>query len=769
MAGADSACVPARASTILGVTRSSAPTLDLRRAEPWLRLAVPILVATFLVTLAVCAWYEFAHSRERALAAATAEIDLVAALAALGAGRSDFEPGAPAARLSSLVRSLPPSAFVNDRLLVLADAFGGVLASHPAIGVRVRNLGDLLGEAQPVAIFADRAGVMRVRLADTREALATVRNVVPSGEQVAVVQPVASALAEWRWRSFSEVSLLAAAAFVILGIGAAYWLQADRARSADELCAKVKRRVDSALGRGRCGLWDWDIARGRIYWSDSMYDLLGYKRQAEFLSFGEVDALVHPGDGDLYRLADRVAASRTSTVDHDFRMRSASGDWVWLRARAEITHDEAGGGQHLLGIAVDISDQRSVAERTAAADARLRDAVDAISEAFVLWDSANRLVLCNSKFRELNDLSPDFTVPGQPYSEVMRGSRARVVHQQLVCESRCEVGSRTFEAQLADGRWLQINERRTKDGGYVSVGTDITALKHNEGQLLRSERQLIGTVQDLKKSRRTLEVQTQQLADLAERYLEQKGQAESANRAKSEFLAHMSHELRTPLNAIIGFAEVMESGIFGALGCEKYNGYCRDIRSSGEYLLSLINDILDTSRIEAGRVRLATAPVAVDVAVDKALKLVGESARSKNLKIAVEPLPEATVPADERALQQILVNLLENAVKFSPEGGRITVRTRSAGNSVNIYVGDGGIGIPPEALAKLGRPFEQVESEHSRSHKGSGLGLAIARSLSELHGGGLRIRSQPGVGTIVLVHLPRGAPSRAHDLRETVH
>jgi two-component system cell cycle sensor histidine kinase PleC len=769
MAGADTACVPVRAGTVLGVMRSSALPIQLKRAEPWLRLAAPSLLGVFLVTLAAAAWYELGHSREAALAAVTAEVDLVATLAALSAPRNEGGPNSPDARLAALARSLPGSASGNGRSFFLAEGSGAVLASHPALSSGPRTLGELLGEAEPVAIFADRAGVMRVRLADRREAIATVRRLVGSDEQVAVVQPVGDALAGWRWRTAGETSLLAAAAFVILGLGAAYWVQANRARSADQLCEEVKSRVDAALSRGRCGLWDWDIARGRIYWSDSMYELLGYEREAEFLSFGEVDALVHPADGDLYGLADRVAASRTSTIDHDFRMRSASGAWVWLRARAEIMQDGADASQHLIGIAVDISDQRSLAEQSAKADARLRDAVDAISEAFVLWDAENRLVLCNSKFQQLNHLPPEFTAPGRPYQEVMSGSRPRVVHHQLVSESRCEIGSRTFEAQLADGRWLQINERRTKDGGYVSVGTDITALKHHQEQLLESERRLIGTVEDLKRSRQTLEVQTQQLADLAERYLEQKGQAEGANRTKSEFLANMSHELRTPLNAIIGFAEVMESGIFGALGCEKYNGYCRDIRSSGEYLLSLINDILDMSRIEAGRVRLATQPIPVDAAVNKALKLVSELARAKNLELAVETLPDATVPADERALQQILVNLLENAVKFSPEGGRVTVRTRSAGDAINIYVEDGGIGIPPDALAKLGRPFEQVEPEHSRSHKGSGLGLAIARSLSELHGGGLRIRSQPGVGTIVLVHLPRGPAVATHDLRDTVH
>ncbi|NNC01072.1 PAS domain-containing sensor histidine kinase, partial [Corallococcus exiguus] len=143
-------------------------------------------------------------------------------------------------------------------------------------------------------------------------------------------------------------------------------------------------------------------------------------------------------------------------------------------------------------------------------------------------------------------------------------------------------------------------------------------------------------------------------------------QAESANRAKSEFLANMSHELRTPLNAIIGFAEVMQSGIFGTLGSDKYEEYCTDIRSSGEYLLSVINDILDMSRIEAGRTTLTKQPVQVNGAIHRALKLVGEQIRGKDLAITVDVDPDdIDVLADERSLHQILVNLLQNATKFT--------------------------------------------------------------------------------------------------------
>jgi two-component system, cell cycle sensor histidine kinase PleC len=762
MAGAETACVPARAGTILGVTRAIASPAyrRLEQLEPWLGLAVPALLALFLITLAASAWIQLRDSREEAVVDAIHDIDIIATLAAakVGVRPAPVDRVDAASQLNELVRELPAGALVRGRTLLLADRAGNVQASYPLTATAPRTLGDWLGDAQPLTVFADRAGVMTIRLNDGADGIATVRALASSSGQIAVVQPLPDLLTAWRARTVGQVTLLGAVTLVLVGIGAAYIMQANRARAADEVCEKVRDRIDSALNRGHCGLWDWDIARGRIYWSDSMYELLGLERRDEFLSFGEVNAMVHPDDQDLYSLANQLASARTSLVDHEFRLRASNGDWVWLRARAELMSDPDDQTRHLVGIAVDVTEQRGLEERTQKADARLRDAVEAISEAFVLWDSGNRLVLCNSKFQHLHALPPDAIVAGRCYADVMAEGRPPEVQHQIVREERQDAGARTFEARLEDGRWLQINERRTKDGGYVSVGTDITALKRHEQRLVESEKQLIATVLDLKQSRQKLEAQTHQLADLAERYLDQKAQAETANRAKSEFLANMSHELRTPLNAIIGFAEVMETGIFGALGSGKYEEYCRDIRSSGQYLLSVINDILDMSRIEAGRVSLTKRPVDVKESIERALRLVGEQVRAKDLTVTVDVTPEdMTVEADERGLHQILLNLLQNATKFTPEGGRITVRTRPAVGAINIYVEDNGIGIPQNALHKLGRPFEQVETEFSKSYKGSGLGLAIARSLAELHGGSLRMKSQEDVGTIVLVHLPLAA------------
>jgi two-component system cell cycle sensor histidine kinase PleC len=223
----------------------------------------------------------------------------------------------------------------------------------------------------------------------------------------------------------------------------------------------------------------------------------------------------------------------------------------------------------------------------------------------------------------------------------------------------------------------------------------------------------------------------------------------------------MSHELRTPLNAIIGFSEMMEAGLYGPLGDSRYLEYCRDIRESGGFLLDVISDILDMSKIEAGRMRFEVEDVTLDPLLADAMRLVAPRAAEKRLNLVSEIEPAIALRADRRTVKQIVVNLLSNAVKFTPDGGRVIMRGRVAGGFVSIAIEDNGVGIPKDAMKNLGKPFEQVESQLTKTHGGSGLGLAIAKSLAELHGGAMRIRSTLGAGTIVLVRLPVSGPAAA--------
>ena len=751
MPEADSASFSARADTILGIHwPTRAPAARFVQAETWLRYAVPALLATFLACLAGLTVLHLQNQRDELLAVASADIETFTRLTS---GALTGRVGSDEAAQASLADLFPSGSLPAGRRVLLIARSDRIVAARPPLSPGIETVEHVFGETEALSTMGERAGVMRIALANGETVFAAMRQLSDGQNRIAVLQSVEALTASWTGRARHQAILVAAAALVIVGVGLAYGLQSRRAKAIDKVCEQIRQRLDTALGRGACGLWDWDIPRGQIYWSDSMYALLGYRREREFLSFGDVNALVHPDDGDLYSLARGLAASQTS-VDHAFRMRGANGAYIWLRTRAEVVPDVTDGGRHLVGIAVDVTEQQHLAETSATNDMRLRDAVEAISEAFVIWDTSNRLVLCNSKFRHLHALSPEDAQVGRRYDEVMGRGVLPQIRREMPETDTASATARTFEAELTDGRWLQISERRTKDGGYVSVGTDITNLKRHQEQLVASERELIETVKDLKRSRRTLELQTQQLADLAERYLDQKAAAESANQAKSEFLANMSHELRTPLNAIIGFAELMAGELYGPLGSARYGEYCADIRASGDYLLSMIDDILHMSRIEAHRVRLARREIAVEAAVANALKLVAEPARHKNIHITIDLQPGLALLADERALQQILVNLLQNAVKFTPADGRIAVRARPAGDRAHLFIEDTGIGIPKAALARLGAPFSQVETNLTRSHKGSGLGLAIARSMAELHGGSLRIRSEETVGTIVLVRLP---------------
>jgi two-component system cell cycle sensor histidine kinase PleC len=251
-----------------------------------------------------------------------------------------------------------------------------------------------------------------------------------------------------------------------------------------------------------------------------------------------------------------------------------------------------------------------------------------------------------------------------------------------------------------------------------------------------------------------LEAQTKQLFDLTDKYAAEKMRAEAANRAKSEFLANISHELRTPLNAIIGFSEMMQQQIFGPIGQTKYIEYARDIEQSGQYLLEVINDILDMSKIEAGRMELTVENINLVEIVGESLRVVQQSANARNIRLKTQGNQTIDLLGDRRALKQVIINLLSNAMKFTPVGGEVAIRTYRYRGTVRIAITDTGVGIPRHEITKLGRPFEQVENQLTKGHKGTGLGLAISRSILEAHGGRLEIKSRLNEGTTVTCILP---------------
>ncbi len=755
-AGNDSSLAPEKLTTFIERARRRIPQTSLDRIaelEPVLRRSIPVFVVGFLVLIAAVRLAALIEERDAMEQRASEDLQIASSLLRAEDAALDARTDDPATRAQILVNSaLPLYVKANGLIAMVTDKTGRVVATTPGHEVALgHEIDTLIDGGQPLLVFGERAGVLDVHWG-ANDAMASSALLSGPLGSVVLLREDAHVFADWRRSVSLSVTLFCVTALVLLAILVAYFRQATRAVAADRLLNEQHHRVETALSRGRCGLWDWDLSRGRMFWSRSMYEMLGLPPRDGVLSFAEVSNLLHPDDGSFFEFARQIASGSVGNIERSFRMRHVDGQYLWLRARAEIVRNPDN-DIHLIGVAVDISENHLLAQMTDEANLRLQNAVENISETFVLWDADHRLVLCNTKYQEVFGLSDQDVRPGTPF-ETVRAKARRPIEERKLTSPSFVYGERATETLLADGRWLQVSERVTGDGSHVSIGTDVTQLKVHQERLSDSERRLMATINDLSTARRDAEAKAKQLAELNRNYMIEKERAESANQAKTTFLANMSHELRTPLNAIIGFSEIMREESFGPIGNGKYTEYAADIHQSGHYLLKLINDILDMSKIEAGRLALAHEDIDLASILDEAVRIVQVPANSKSLRIGVEMPGVLPLSGDRRATKQILLNLLANAVKFTAPGGDVRVRTRLRGTHAVITIVDNGIGIPREALKSLGKPFEQVENELTRTHKGTGLGLAIARSLIELQGGTMSITSRPGRGTAVSFRLP---------------
>ncbi|HVN02103.1 MAG TPA: ATP-binding protein [Caulobacteraceae bacterium] len=522
-------------------------------------------------------------------------------------------------------------------------------------------------------------------------------------------------------------------------------VQGLRADGAAKALADSEERFRLAVEAARCGIWEWDLISGELFMSDITGVMMGWGGGG-IAPTQQVLERVAPEHRDRVRQALAAAATH-GAFDVSFRVSRPEGGAVWIDARGQALGDRSAGRfTRLVGVALDVTEERIAQVRAQAAEVRLQGAIESVPEGFVLWDRQGRLVLCNQNFRRFFGLEPRILKPG-----ASRQSVERLMRLAFRQEAPAALGEEGREVELSDGRWITIAERRTADGGFVVTCVDVTALKQQEEARRLNEEQLQRAVVNLERSR-------EEAAELAQKYAAEKVRAESANRAKSEFLANMSHELRTPLNAINGFSEMMVAEMYGPLGDPHYASYVQDILNSGQHLLALINDVLDMSKIEAGKLNLRFEPLRVDDLAEDTLRLIKNRAETAGLNVVVDvpELPE--VEGDYRALKQVLLNLLSNAVKFTPRGGQITLaaegRRDSLGERVKVSVKDTGIGIAAHDLTRLAKPFEQIESQQSKTQQGTGLGLALSKSLIEMHGGVLEIESQPGMGTTVSFSLP---------------
>ena len=357
-----------------------------------------------------------------------------------------------------------------------------------------------------------------------------------------------------------------------------------------------------------------------------------------------------------------------------------------------------------------------------------------------VFDADQGLVYHNPHFARLIKLPEEFLRPGVKYIDIIRANRERGILNEENSEHQAESrlgsmsskpGSYRTTLALPWGHILTVRLDQLETGGFMVTYRRVTRRRAAEIKAAKALEEAHAAVQA----------------------------AELANRTKSEFLANMSHELRTPLNAIIGFAEIMSQEIKGPLGNSEYHQYVTNIVKSGSHLLSIINDLLDISKIEAGKTELYEEAANVRRTIDLCMTLVKERAQTGSVTLAVdETCTQDALPrlrADPRMLKQILLNLLSNAVKFTPAGGRVTVNVRrDESGDLLLDVKDSGIGIAEADIARALMPFAQIDNARNRRFEGTGLGLPLTKSLVELHGGSLSIASQLEQGTTATVRFP---------------
>jgi PAS domain S-box-containing protein len=361
-------------------------------------------------------------------------------------------------------------------------------------------------------------------------------------------------------------------------------------------------------------------------------------------------------------------------------------------------------------------------------DAMVQLVLDNVDAAITVYDAQGNLVRANKGAERLSGFTLAELQRPATWSHIIPGAEFSRV-SQIVTSRRIEefpvINVNHWVHKDGSRRLMQWSNVALPDplgnvALIVCIGFDITEQRQTEVKLIRA-----------------------------------KNEAELANRAKSEFLANMSHELRTPLNAILGFSEIIRDRQFGA-DVGRYAEYAAHIHDSGEWLLSLISDILDMAKLEAGKLQLVEEVTDLGQIVDGCLRMVSVRAREGGIALVPKlPAEPVRLLADQKCMKQILLNLLSNAIKFTPNGGRIELEvTNPRQDGVRLVVTDTGIGIPAANMRQLFQPFHQVESTLTRGRSGTGLGLAITKRLTELHGGSIGVESTPGTGTIVTVALP---------------
>ncbi|CAA7625763.1 Sensory transduction histidine kinase [Magnetospirillum sp. LM-5] len=485
------------------------------------------------------------------------------------------------------------------------------------------------------------------------------------------------------------------------------------------------------------GLWDWNPVTKELYLSARLLTILGFGSDNVRTTSNEWLEIVHPEDRGRYQ-SDLVRHLKglDEHFECEYRVRDRAGTYRWMLARGLAVRGADGIATRMVGSIGDITERKQRESILRASEARFRSLVEAAASVIVVIDGTGLLREFNREAERVFNVRRDAVVD-QPWNDVLTMTGGDF--GALLAAVRRGHSVREQELTTADGTVLSWNLALLDDGaGIIGVAQDVTRRHWAEKSLSYVNESL---------ERRVAE-RTRELERARE-------EAEQASKAKSDFVANMSHELRTPLNAIIGFSDVMRLGVMGPLGNSHYSDYVEAIWDSGTHLLSLINDILDMAKIEAGEFVVRREPVNPVYILHSACRLVRDKARAHEvtMKLAVHD-DIGTVELDPLRFRQIILILASNALKFTPNGGEVEVVLRRDDDFLHLSIADSGIGMTPDEIAQAMRPFVQVDSSLARRFQGTGLGLPLTQKFVDMHGGTLSIESCPGTGTKVTVVLP---------------
>ena len=495
----------------------------------------------------------------------------------------------------------------------------------------------------------------------------------------------------------------------------------------------------------------WDIKNKNIYISKNKFSVDNPPIN-NAIKFEEFVKKVSYTENSFYQIANDIIAKNKSHVDIDFKYQTNLSN-KWYNLRGEVI-SETSDNIFLFGLMIDITIDKNQEINYDKTQATLAEVINSLPISFALWNSRDKLEMCNNKFREFYSLAPSITKFGSTKSEIFNLSTKAIFEQNItsIHQNRSKNIKEIKEIQLRDKRWLLATNITTASGYNASVAFDISDQKINENKLLRNENDLINKVEELDNLRRKQDIQSKQLIELAEKYNSEKNNFEELENDKSKFLLNMSHELRTPLNAIIGFAELLKNKKYNDF--EKIHEYADYIHSSGGELLEIISNIQEMSHLEKEDVKINKSNQKIIQIIDEVVDGFHNDLIKKNIKVINNFDFQGSLYCNRVALKQVITNILSNSIKYNKVSGCINIQSSTSNGWLKLEIIDNGHGIAKDKLASIFRPFNKSRKLAIVNQEGAGLGLPITKTLLDTHDGTINITSNKGKGTTVAISLP---------------